>query len=50
MTTHEALLTGGATNLFSTWLNSSQYDYEKFKRKTLKMLEGARKPTPGGLR
>jgi len=39
----EALLMGGATNLFSAWLNGSQYDFEKFKRETLKMLEGARK-------
>jgi len=39
----EALLMGGATNLFSTWLNGYQYDFEKFERETLKMLEGARK-------
>ena len=39
----EALLMGGATNLFSTWMNGSQYDFEKFKRETLKMLEGTRK-------
>ena len=39
----EALLMGGATSLFSTWLNGSQYDFEKFKRETIKMLEGARK-------
>jgi AhpD family alkylhydroperoxidase len=39
----EALLMGGATNLFSTWLNGSQYDYEKFKKETSMMLEGARK-------
>jgi AhpD family alkylhydroperoxidase len=34
----EALLMGGATSLFSTWLNGSQYDYEKFKKETLMML------------
>jgi AhpD family alkylhydroperoxidase len=39
----EALLMGGATNLFSTWLNGSEYDFEKFKRETLKMLEAGRK-------
>ena len=39
----EALLMGGATNLFSTWLNGSQYDFAKFKRETSMMLEGARK-------
>jgi AhpD family alkylhydroperoxidase len=39
----EALLMGGATNLFSTWLNGSQYDFEKFKKETSMMLEGARK-------
>jgi len=32
---------GGATGLFSTWLNGSQYDYEKFKKETLMMLGGA---------
>ena len=37
----EALLMGGATGLFSTWLNGSQYDYEKFKKETLMMLGGA---------
>ncbi len=46
----EALLMGGATSLFSTWLNGSQYDYEKFKRETLQMLEGARMKTPAGVR
>ena len=39
----EALLMGGATGLFSTWLNGSQYDYEKFKKETLMMLGGTRK-------
>jgi AhpD family alkylhydroperoxidase len=34
----EALLMAGATNLFSTWLNGSEYDFEKFKRETFKML------------
>ena len=34
----EALLMGGATNLFSTWINGSEYDFDKFKRETLKML------------
>ncbi len=46
----EALLMGGATSLFSTWLNGSQYDYEKFKRETLQMLEGARKQALAGVR
>jgi len=34
----EALLMGGATNLFSTWINGSEYDFDKFKKETLKML------------
>jgi len=34
----EALLMAGATNLFSTWINGSEYDFDKFKRETLKML------------
>ncbi len=46
----EALLMGGATSLFSTWLNGSQYEFEKFKRETLKMLEGAQKRAQAGVR
>ncbi len=34
----DALLMGGTTNLFSTWINGSEYDFEKFKTETLKML------------
>ena len=34
----EALLMGGVTNLFSTWINGSEYDFDKFKKETLKML------------
>ncbi len=34
----EALMMAGATNLFSTWINGSEYDFEKFKKETLKML------------
>ena len=34
----EALLMGGSTNLFSTWVNGSEYDFDKFKKETLKML------------
>jgi len=34
----EAILMGGATNLFSTWINGTEYDFDKFKRETLKML------------
>jgi AhpD family alkylhydroperoxidase len=39
----EALLMGGATVFFSTWLNGTQYDFAKFKKETLAMLEGAKK-------
>jgi AhpD family alkylhydroperoxidase len=38
----EALIMGSATNLFSTWLNGTQYDFDKFEKETLKMLEFAR--------
>ena len=34
----EAILMGGATNLFSTWINGTEYDFDKFKKETLKML------------
>ncbi|MDP2729369.1 MAG: carboxymuconolactone decarboxylase family protein [Dehalococcoidales bacterium] len=46
----EAILMGSATNLFSTWLNGSQYDFEKFQRETSQMLEGARKQMHAGVR
>jgi AhpD family alkylhydroperoxidase len=39
----EALLMAGATGLFSTWLNGSQYEFEKFKKETLMMLGGGQK-------
>jgi AhpD family alkylhydroperoxidase len=41
----EALLMGAATTFFSTWLNGSQYDFNKFKKETLAMLEAAGKKT-----
>jgi len=44
----EALLMGGVTSLFSAWLNGSQYDFEKFKKETSIMLEGAKKQAPAG--
>ncbi len=28
----EALLMGGTTNLFSAWVNGSEYDFDKFKK------------------
>jgi AhpD family alkylhydroperoxidase len=43
----EALLMAGSTNLFSTWLNGNQYDFDKFAGETSKMLEGARKQAAG---
>jgi AhpD family alkylhydroperoxidase len=41
----EALLMGGATTFFSTWLNGIQYDFATFKKETLAMLEVAGKKT-----
>jgi AhpD family alkylhydroperoxidase len=44
----EALVMASATNLFSTWLNGNQYDYDKFEKETMKMLEFARKQATAG--
>ncbi len=38
----EAVLLAGLTNLFSNYLNGSQYDLEHFKKETDKMAEYAR--------
>ncbi len=38
----EALLLGSLTNLFSTFLNGSQYDLEHFKKETDEMVEHVR--------
>ena len=44
----EALLMGGATSFFSAWLNGTQYDFAKFKKETLAMLEAAGKKAAAG--
>jgi len=46
----DALMMGALTNLFSTYLNGSQYDLEQFKRETRDMLEKAREKEPVGAR
>ena len=46
----EALMMAGIVNLFSTYLNGSQYDLEKFKRETDEMLEHVRQKTPVGVK
>jgi len=47
--TKEAVLMGSLTNLFSTYLNGSQYDIEQFKRETDEMVEHAREKVPADL-
>ena len=44
----EALMMGSLINLFSTYLNGSQYDLEKFKKETTEMLQHARRKAPAG--
>ncbi len=42
----EAILMGRLTNLWSTYLNGSQIDFEKFKKQVDESLEHARKAAP----
>ncbi len=44
----EAILVGSLTNLFSTFLNGSQYDIDKFKEEVDKMVENVKEKMPVG--